>query len=65
MRYHDNHDFTNATDKTVTIMIEPGETVRLFESDQRNDHADYNGEEFGYELEVNPGARVETRALPQ
>jgi hypothetical protein len=60
MRYNDSHDFTNDSSKTVTIMLEPGEKVRLFDSSRRNDYADYSGEEFGYELEVPAGARVET-----
>lgn len=64
MRYYDSHDFTNNFGKTVTIMIEPGETVRMFENTGRNDCGDYTGEEYGYELEVPAGARVETLIFP-
>lgn len=65
VKYFDSHDFTNNSDEVVSIMVEPGEVVRVQESGRPMDYGDYSGEQFGNEVEVPPGARVETLVFPQ
>lgn len=56
MRYEQDHDFHNDSDKDKMIFVEPGEVVRVTESGRRLDWADYDGEEFGNEVTIPPGA---------
>lgn len=59
MSFHDSHNFKNDSDKPVRVFLEPGEIVEVAIVDGRpSDRGNYSGEEFGYELEVQPGESI-------
>lgn len=64
VRYTDSRNFVNYSDNIVSIMLKPGEVVRVRENGCPSDYGDYSGEEFGTEIKVRPYARVETLVSP-
>lgn len=59
-RYYDSHDFKNDTNEVLTVMLEPGEIVEVRSGARPLDVGRYSGEEFGYEVEVNPNESMRT-----
>lgn len=61
--YRDLDNFLNDSDSTIVVMLEPGVRVKLRDGSRPNDVGYYDGGEYGYELEVPAGARIEIVSL--
>lgn len=63
-KWYGDHNFRNDSDHWLSVMLEPGEKVRVYYSARVNDSEDYDGEQFGFEVELAPGARMEVLRYP-
>lgn len=57
-KYNDSHDFTNDSQETLLITLAPGERVLVKSNVRPTETAIYDGEEYGNEVEIEPGASV-------